>query len=181
MKKPILTALILIFAITAGATASEVTLEWNATDPAPDGYRVYLRVSGDAFDYSSPAWTGTGTQAKVAGLDPGTYFFVVRAYVGNQESANSNEVEYTVPTSGTVPVPGDLSGEKTQLDRIEEKIDRILSAFSLVDAPTFAYCGNPDSKIFHKSSHWCGQGAVTFSNRQPAIDAGYTPCGVCKP
>lgn len=195
MKRMILTALFLTFAITAVAQASEVALGWIGTDPAPEGYRIYQRAAGESFNYSFPAWTGTGTQAEISGLEPeATYFFVVRAFTGDQESANSNEHEYTVPAEGTVPAPDGLTDdEKTQLGRIEEKIDLVIDAFSILDKilaqsaaisdepATAAYCGNPDSKIFHKSSHWCGQGAVTFDDRQAAIDAGYEPCGVCKP
>ena len=46
------------------------------------------------------------------------------------------------------------------------------------------YIGNKNSKTFHLSS--CKslpseQNRVTFESRQAALDAGYTPCGTCKP
>ena len=50
--------------------------------------------------------------------------------------------------------------------------------------PDIVYIGNKNSKTFHKST--CGslpaeQNRITFNTRQEAIDAGYTPCGSCKP
>jgi len=49
---------------------------------------------------------------------------------------------------------------------------------------TIAYIGNVNSKIFHLPT--CGslpqeQNRVYFANRDEAIDAGYTPCSICKP
>jgi beta-lactamase superfamily II metal-dependent hydrolase len=46
------------------------------------------------------------------------------------------------------------------------------------------YIGNKNSKTFHLST--CSslpaeQNRVYFDSRQEALDAGYTPCGVCKP
>lgn len=46
------------------------------------------------------------------------------------------------------------------------------------------YIGNKNSKVFHLSS--CRslpqeQNRVYFNSRQDALDAGYTPCGICKP
>ena len=50
--------------------------------------------------------------------------------------------------------------------------------------PDIVYIGNKNTKTFHKST--CGslpaeQNRITFNTRQEAIDAGYTPCGSCKP
>ena len=50
--------------------------------------------------------------------------------------------------------------------------------------PAISYKGNPDSKVFHKSS--CHHATnvnctATFTTREAAVTAGYTPCKVCKP
>ena len=82
------------------ASAADVTLAWDANDPAPEGYRIFVRESGSAYDYSTPAWQGAGVTGNVTGLAEETmYAFVVRAYVGDLESPDSDEVVYTVPTA----------------------------------------------------------------------------------
>ncbi|WP_372678521.1 dockerin type I domain-containing protein [Desulfosarcina sp.] len=79
---------------------AEVTLAWDPNDPAPDGYRIYQREEGQAYTYSQPCWTGPGTSGTVYNLDRDTtYFFVVRAYVGALESADSEEVSFVSPSS----------------------------------------------------------------------------------
>ncbi len=87
------------------ALAAQVTLAWDANDPTPDGYRLYQRLSGESFDYDQPVWTGSATTAPIDGLTEGTtYYFVVRAYVGADESGDSNEVEYTPPEDNQATV-----------------------------------------------------------------------------
>lgn len=47
-----------------------------------------------------------------------------------------------------------------------------------------SYIGNKNSKVFHRpdcSYLPAGKNRVTFSTRSEAVDAGYTPCGSCKP
>ncbi len=80
--------------------AERVTLAWDPTDPAPDGYRLYQRVEGETYDYSQAAWSGTDASGMIDGLASGTnYYFVVRAYVGDVESADSNEVLFNAPST----------------------------------------------------------------------------------
>jgi chitinase len=38
--------------------AVQVTLEWDANQPAPDGYRLYQSNDAHSFDYSSAVWSG---------------------------------------------------------------------------------------------------------------------------
>ena len=50
--------------------------------------------------------------------------------------------------------------------------------------PVYNYIGNKNTKKFHHP--WCSylsapENRVYFTTRQEAIDAGYTPCGHCKP
>ena len=74
---------------------AEVKLAWDANDPAPEGYCIYQRKEGEVYDYSQPCWTGSATTGTVYNLDwDVTYYFVVRAYAGTQQSADSEEVSY---------------------------------------------------------------------------------------
>ena len=75
--------------------AAQVTLTWDHNDPAPDGYCIYLRTEGQAYDYNQPCWIGIDTTGTVDGLEANTmHYFVVRAYVADQESADSDEVKF---------------------------------------------------------------------------------------
>jgi hypothetical protein len=110
--------LLVIFPIVV--SASEVTLQWSVGEPAPEGYNLYVRDSSASFDYSTPMWSGDDSQFKLTGLTPGeTYFFVVRAFNGDQESTNSNEVQYTVPVS-CPPEESDLDSDH---DGIPDGVD----------------------------------------------------------
>ncbi len=79
-----------------------VTLAWDANDPAPDGYNIYQRSEGQTYDYNQPVWTTSNTTATVYNLEyDTTYYYVVRAYVGSDESGDSNEVPFNTPSSST--------------------------------------------------------------------------------
>ncbi|WP_319523619.1 PKD domain-containing protein [uncultured Desulfosarcina sp.] len=81
---------------------AEVTLAWDPNDPTPEGYRIFQRIEGESYDYSEPCWTGSDTQGTVYNLaSDTTYYFVVRAYDGDLESADSEEVSYQTPVSET--------------------------------------------------------------------------------
>ena len=89
-------AFFLLFAVPLVAGAASVTLAWDPNNPPPLEYQIFLRKSGQAYDYSNPTWHGTATQCTLNNLDDGqTYFVVARAYSGTNESADSNEVEFT--------------------------------------------------------------------------------------
>ena len=95
--------------------SAEATLAWDPNDPTPDGYRIYQRTDGHAYDYSQPVWTGSGTTGTVYNLDyDTTYYFVVRAYAGGQESADSNEVAFSAsspaPVTHTIVVVAGSNG-----------------------------------------------------------------------
>ena len=73
--------------IPAISYAAQVTLAWDANDPTPDGYHLYQREAGQSYNYSTHAWSGTVTTCSLEGLEEGvTYYFVVRAYKGSDES-----------------------------------------------------------------------------------------------
>jgi hypothetical protein len=81
------------------SAATQVTLQWDPNDPAPDGYNVYQRVDGGSYDYGSPVndspLSGTTYTVSTVWLDGMTYHFVVRALAGSDESGDSNEVGFT--------------------------------------------------------------------------------------
>jgi hypothetical protein len=85
------------------AYGAAVNVSWDPNDPTPEGYRVFIRLEGEAYDYTQPAWQGTETNAVMDGpLFGQTHYYVVRAYDGNLESVDSNEVSYT-NTSVSIP------------------------------------------------------------------------------
>ena len=95
--------LAVLIAITGVAYGATVRVSWDANDPAPEGYRVFIRFEDDAYDYTQPAWQGAKTNAVLDGpLFGQTHYYVVRAYDGNLESVDSNEVSYT-NTSVSIP------------------------------------------------------------------------------
>jgi len=80
--------------------AANVTLRWDCNDPTPEGYRVFLREAGNGYNYSTPIWDSDSydqtCECTLIELAKGTtYYFVVRAYDGELESADSEEVTYT--------------------------------------------------------------------------------------
>ena len=145
------------------AYASDVTLAWDAVSPEPDGYRLYHRTKEKSYDYTHPIWYGQETSHIVAGMDADiTHYFVVRAYVGTDESVDSNEVTFipekdqntdaddTGDETADGPIAGDEpDGEEPginaptsleiqkitdQLDRIETNVEIILRVVNAMQA-----------------------------------------------
>lgn len=86
--------------------AASVTLQWDPNDPTPDGYRVFARTSAGSYDYANPDWEGTAVTCTLDNLADATdYYFVVRAYAGSLESADSAEVHYAPAASATNQAP----------------------------------------------------------------------------
>jgi hypothetical protein len=93
-----LTTISILFISASQSFAAQVTLAWDPPDPTPDGYHLYQRIEGHAYDYSQPAWSGPEATCTLHDLaDDTTHHFVVRAHVGSDESANSNEILYVTP------------------------------------------------------------------------------------
>lgn len=98
--------------------AGEVTLAWDANDPTPDGYLLFERIGeGSQYNYTSPVLISDITNdsgqippnmTQITVKDLGrrgeilTYYFVLRAYVGTDQSGDSNEVyqtfDYRIPS-----------------------------------------------------------------------------------
>jgi len=82
----------------------EVTLKWNANNPSPEGYLLFGREEGQSYDYNNPWWQGdySFTQCTIDQLsEDRTYFFIVRAYVGNDLSGDSNEVRFSYASANS--------------------------------------------------------------------------------
>ncbi|RJQ76859.1 MAG: hypothetical protein C4519_14185 [Desulfobacteraceae bacterium] len=111
------TGFIWLIAFSAIVSAAQVTLQWDAIDTVPDGYRLYQRLSGFAYNYTEPAWSGTDTTCVIENLTPGaSYYFVVRAFKGADESADSNEVQYTAAVIVEPDLDSDGDGWNDALD-----------------------------------------------------------------
>jgi hypothetical protein len=105
-----------MIAITVtSAYSADVTLRWDANIPAPEGYRIFAREGSQSYNYDNPLRTTALTTVTLTGLVEGnTYHFVVRAYEGALESADSEEVHYTpavvVANPDPTPDPGQDQG-----------------------------------------------------------------------
>ena len=81
---------------------AQVTLAWDPNDPAPDFYSLFMRTEGQSYNYEQPCWSGPGTSTTVYNLDyDTTYYFVVRAQIGDSQSSDSNEISFRASS----PVP----------------------------------------------------------------------------
>jgi len=89
----LLVACALLFPPCLCQAARQVSLRWDPNFPTPGGYRVFVRQSGQAYNYAHPIWEGQATTCTLIALEEETaYYFVVRAYEGTLESADSEEV-----------------------------------------------------------------------------------------
>lgn len=98
--------------------AAQATLAWDHNNPVPDGYCIFQRTDGQAYNYSQPTWIGAINKCTISNLKDGTtYYFVVRAYSESQQSTNSNEVEFVYRTpSSTTPIDSDGVGDNADAD-----------------------------------------------------------------
>lgn len=102
----------ILFFTAICAMAANVTLQWDPNVPAPEGYRVFARESGQSYNYNNPIWEDSLTTCTLVGLTEGvTYHFVVRAFDGALESADSAEVTYTPPVVGANQAPTADAGQ----------------------------------------------------------------------
>jgi hypothetical protein len=75
---------------------------WDAVDPAPTGYRIYMAPAGQAYDYDNPIYDGNALSATVVIPNYNAeYQFVARAYLitpegAEYESVDSNEVRHAI-------------------------------------------------------------------------------------
>ena len=93
---------ILVLLLAGTAYTADVSLMWDANDPAPTGYRLYAAHVSQPFDYATPLYDGTATTATLTGLAETVELkFVARAYLIGEDgtvydSADSIEVRHAV-------------------------------------------------------------------------------------
>ncbi len=93
------------------AAAARASFAWDGNDPLVEGYHLYQRTPGLAYNYNSPAWSGSSNSCTIEGLEAGnTYIFVLRAFNDSVESENSNEVSYTPAIAVDANVDSDGDG-----------------------------------------------------------------------
>ena len=139
------------------ARASEVTLAWDDNNPKVDGYQIFQRTDGQAYDFSSPAWPIDGgdhnqTSCTIANLTPGVqYYFVVRAYAGGDNSGVSNEVTFVAadPSSGTIADGNRPPAQPTLTGIVEGEND-----VSLTPVLTASEFDDPDTGDAHAGTEW---------------------------
>lgn len=78
----------------SGGVGLIATLTWTATvDPYASGYRVYRSTTaGSGYALVATVTPRTTTSTTNTPIVPGTYYFIVRSYIGNWTSVASNEV-----------------------------------------------------------------------------------------
>lgn len=118
MKKTLLFLFLILFPTIA--FSETIQLEWNysAEDEAKiDGFMLFMRrLYTEEYDYTNPVATIPANERTYQiNVDPGdnanrTYSFVVRAYKGDEQSTDSNQVDYLV-VGITPQAPINLTGD----------------------------------------------------------------------
>lgn len=88
--------------IPLATNATEVTFMWDANDPVPEGYRLFIHSIGADYNYAEPIWQGSEITATVDIPEGIEHYAVVRAFEGDLESGNSNEVVFTIESEPEV-------------------------------------------------------------------------------
>lgn len=101
MRKMII-AIILLWSVVA--QAADVTLAWDASPDPVTGYIIFYGEKSVLTNPSTVKPVGSVLQSVIVGLVSGrTYYFAIKAYYYNNESGFSNELVYTIPSSGNIP------------------------------------------------------------------------------
>jgi hypothetical protein len=145
------------FSLPMHTQAAEVTLAWDDNNPKVDGYQIFQRAEGQAYNFSRPAWPTDSrdhnqTTCTIANLTPGVqYYFVVRAYADGDQSPVSNEVTIMAsdPSTGTIP-DGNRSPEQPTLTSIAEGESDV----SLTPLLTASEFDDPDTGDAHVGTEW---------------------------
>ena len=115
--KAFFASIAIIAGIVTVAHSANVTLRWDANVPAPDGYRVFYREGAQSYRYDQPLKETADTTCTLTGLNEGvTYHFVVRAFDGLLESADSEEVSYTPAAVVPNQAPTAVAGQNKVVD-----------------------------------------------------------------
>ncbi|MBZ5538795.1 MAG: fibronectin type III domain-containing protein [Acidobacteriia bacterium] len=134
-------ALIFSLGVCVPAFAGSAMLTWNANTDAVAGYNVYFGTASRT--YGTPIDVGNQTTYTINSLNPGTYFFAVKAYnSGRTESGFSNEVAKLI-TAGTPSSHCDINADTaTNALDLQAVINAILAGTNLVNGDI-----NTDAKV----------------------------------
>jgi len=177
-------------------TPEQIDRDYAGMVQPPQGFRLFMRESSDAYDYKAPVLSGSTTTATVQIPDDVTRFFVSRAYAGDTESADSNEVSYTSPAVppvrliGSTGLPADLLSpgpgtywlEWYLSGQWERATWRVVIPQPVPPAAQILYHGNTTSHLFHKPDcryYGCQTCTAVFSSMAAAQSTGYQPCRIC--
>ena len=99
VKRILLSLIILILTglPVVSHASCEVTLQLDTSNQGAEGYQVFGREEGQDFDYEAPWWQGDSSfdRCTIDDLDENkTYYFVARAFSGDDVSGDSNEVRF---------------------------------------------------------------------------------------
>lgn len=130
----VLGSLLLLTSLLSVAFAeTTVTLAWDQQTPAPDGFLLFQRVNSGTYNYSAPVVVPNETDANgaipgdvsslpVPGLgvagETNEYCWVLRAFIGSDQSGDSNEACYTVDEQ----IPAAPSISQSSFDRAASSI-----------------------------------------------------------
>ena len=148
----------IVFTNTPYLLAAQVTLEWDDTNTTEEGYRLYIRAEGQAYDYTSPYWEGEGTTCTID-LKPDTYYFVGRAFAGVEESESSEEFKVQIAN---------------QMPLAEAGIDQAVNANSVVTLDGAA-SSDPDGSLASYTWSQTAGHSVTLSNTDSAAPSFIAP------
>jgi PKD repeat protein len=113
LRIPLVLLALLLF--SGNSFAGTVNLAWDPSiSSSVGGYKIAYGTS--TSNYTSTVDAGNKTSYSVSGLQDGAkYFFAVKAYDTNKttESAYSNEINATVPTTTTPTITADFTANKT--------------------------------------------------------------------
>lgn len=164
MKKTLIAILAIVglCVLIGQGQADEITVAWDANNPSPEGYKLFQRTEGQAYDYDKPVYTGAAATATIDLEHEKTYYFVVRAYSGEDQSGDSNEITHTTPA--------------------ESNADQLCFNISLTP-PKFYF--NKDKTIFHgpgcRHARVVPENAATQNDIDACLAAGTCrACKICK-
>ena len=82
--------------------AAQATLAWDKSMGSVTGYEMHYGTTSGDYDYSVNV--GNFRSCTISGLQEGvTYYFAVTAYTDTSDSNYSDEIAYTIPSSGGGP------------------------------------------------------------------------------
>jgi chitodextrinase len=145
--------LTLLFLPIALNAECQISLTWDANSPVPDGYRLYQRESGESYNDHNYTDVGPSTQCSVSGLSESTtYHFVIRAYMGSEESGDSNEATYTCDSDSAGEPPAAPSNPPLQPEAISPS-DNALDVDLQPTLGTSAFIDH-DAGDYHAQTRW---------------------------